>query len=534
MLQIENLNLSFQLENSLVPLLKSISLNVSSGKTLALVGESGSGKSMTALAVMQLLPSNSRVHINSHILFKQQDLLNLSQREMGKIRGRQIGIVFQNAMSAFNPVLTIGYQLHEVLRCHFNLSKIVERERILELLDEVGIVNPTQCYVSYPHQLSGGMRQRALIAMALAAEPELLIADEPTTALDVTVQAQVLAILQSIQEKRRMGMLFISHDLGVVARVADTVAVLYRGEIVEQADANDFFHQPKQAYTKQLFASLPVMKTQQADVSRSLSTEIPLLAVNNLSVYFTLGKGFLGFRKDLIKAVDGVSFNLYSGRTLALVGESGSGKTTIAKAILQLLPNSSGDIFYANQLLSNLKHKDLKKLRKNMQVVFQDPYAALNPRMTITDILEEGMLVQGIGENAAERMPHIDELLLAVGLNQDYKTRYPHELSGGERQRICIARALIVDPKLLICDEPTSALDVSVQAQILKLLRKLQTDRNLAYLLITHNFGVVSYLADEVAVLYRGKIVEYGTSQQILTSPQHPYTQKLLASVLTI
>ena len=533
LLQVDNLSLGFQLEGGLKPLLKSICLAVLPGQTLALVGESGSGKSMTALAIMQLLPSIARAHVDSRIVFKQQELLGLSQRGMRKIRGRQIGMVFQNAMSAFNPVLTIGYQLHEVLSCHFALSRAAERERILELLDEVGIVNPLQCYRAYPHQLSGGMRQRALIAMALAAEPELLIADEPTTALDVTIQAQVLATLQSIQAKRRMSMLFISHDLGVVARMADTVAVLYHGEIVEQASASDFFHHPQEAYSKQLFASLPAMKANLPNPERCLSMETPLLTVDNLSVHFPLHTGFLGYGRDSVKAVDGVSFNLYSGKTLALIGESGSGKTTIGRAILQLIPSTSGQIYFTDQLLGDLNRRDLKNLRKDIQVIFQDPYAALNPRMTIASILEEGMLVQGIGKTAAERLRRMDDLLVAVGLNPDCKQRYPHEFSGGERQRICIARALTVEPKLLICDEPTSALDVSVQAQILKLLRQLQEERGLAYLLITHNFGVVSYLADEVAVMYRGQIVEHGTSQQILSAPQHPYTQKLLASVLT-
>jgi len=524
LLQIDQLSLSFQSQAGLSPLLKSISLVVLPGQTLALVGESGSGKSMTALAVMQLLPSAARVHRDSRVLFKQQDLLSLPQRAISRVRGRQIGIVFQNAMSAFNPVLTIGYQLHEVLRCHFNLSQALERERILELLDEVGIVNPQQCYAAYPHQLSGGMRQRALIAMALAGEPELLIADEPTTALDVTIQAQVLATLQAVQAKRCMGMLFISHDLGVVARIADSVAVLYHGEIVEQAKARDFFQHPQQAYSQQLFAALPKVKVRQPSRFVSQSIADPLLKVENLSVHFP----------KLANAVNQVSFYLNKGKTLALIGESGSGKTTTGKAILQLLPNISGQIYFEGRLLSDLNQADLKSLRKDIQVIFQDPYAALNPRMTIASSIEEGMLVQGIGRTAVERGQRIDNLLAAVGLPLDYKQRYPQALSGGERQRVCIARALAVEPKLLICDEPTSALDVSVQAQILKLLDQLQKERGLTYLLITHNFGVVGYLADDVAVMHRGQIVEYGPSQQILSAPQHPYTQKLLASVLTV
>lgn len=538
LLHIDKLSLSFQSQVGLRLLLKSVSLEVFSGQTLALVGESGSGKSMTALSVVQLLPSAARVHRDSRIVFKQQDLLDLPQRAISKVRGRQIGIVFQNAMSAFNPVLTIGYQLHEMLRCHFNLSRALERERILELLDEVGIVNPQQCYAAYPHQLSGGMRQRALIAMALAGEPELLIADEPTTALDVTVQAQVLATLQTIQAKRRMGMLFISHDLGVVARVADRVAVLYQGEVIEEAGARDFFQHPEHAYSQQLFAALPKMKASLLSRAAAPLSAVnppnggvwknndfnPLLKVENLSVHFP----------KLANAVNQVSFSLSRGKTLALIGESGSGKTTTGKAVLQLLPNIAGHIYFEGRLLGDLSQADLKSLRKDIQVIFQDPYAALNPRMSIASSIEEGLLVQAIGRTAAERGQRIDDLLKAVGLPLDYKQRYPQALSGGERQRVCIARALAVEPKLLICDEPTSALDVSVQAQILKLLDQLQKERGLSYLLITHNFGVVGYLADDVAVMHRGQIVEQGSSQQILSAPQHEYTKQLLASVLSI
>jgi peptide/nickel transport system ATP-binding protein len=352
--------------------------------------------------------------------------------------------------------------------------------------------------------------------------------------LDVTIQAQVLDTLQAVQAKRRMGMLFISHELGVVARVADSVAVLYHGEIIEQASAAEFFHHPQQAYSKHLFASIPAMKTSQPSSADLPSANTPLLKVENLGVRFPLHGGFLGYGKKAVNVVEEVSFNLYRGKTLALVGESGSGKTTTGRAILQLLSSVSGHIYFEGRLLHHLSRLDLKNLRKDIQVIFQDPYAALNPRMTIASILEEGMLVQGAHKTAKERVCRIDDLLVAVGLSPDCKQRYPHEFSGGERQRICIARALTVEPKILICDEPTSALDVSVQAQILKLLDQLQKERGLAYLLITHNFGVVSYLADEVAVMYRGRIVEQGPSQQILSAPQHPYTQKLLGSVLTI
>ena len=529
LLHIDNLSLSFKSKAGLQPVLKSLSFNVLPGETLALVGESGSGKSMTALAIMQLLPSVARVCKDSRIVFKQQDLLALPQRAIRKVRGRQIGIVFQNAMSAFNPVLTIGYQLHEVLRCHFNLSRRVQKERILELLDEVGIAHPGQCYQSYPHELSGGMRQRALIAMALAAEPELLIADEPTTALDVTVQAQVLDTLQTIQSKRRMGILFISHDLGVVACVADRVAVLYKGEIIEQASKADFFRSPQEAYSQKLFAALVLSDSDPKSTcfikEKESTDKYPLLKVENLCVYFP---------KQKLKAVQDLSFNLKKGSTLALIGESGSGKTTTGKAILQLLANTSGRIYFEGQLLNNLNYLNLKNIRKNIQVIFQDSYSALNPRMTIASSLEEGMIVQSIGKTGAERRQRVNDLLLAVGLHPDFKDRYPGELSGGERQRVCIARALAVEPKLLICDEPTSALDVSVQGQILRLLRELQEKRGLAYLVITHNFSVVNYLADEVAVMYRGQIIEHGSKEKILLYPQQEYTKKLLNSVLLI
>jgi peptide/nickel transport system ATP-binding protein len=378
------------------------------------------------------------------------------------------------------------------------------------------------------------MKQRAMIAMALAAEPDLLIADEPTTALDVTIQAQILNLLQEIQQKTNMGLLFITHDLGVVSQIADRIAVMQQGRIVEQTAADDFFADPQHAYSRQLLAAIPSWENRDREVVEIKETETPELKVENLKVYFPVRKGVLKRTVGYIKAVDDVSFSLYEGRTLALVGESGSGKTTSGKGILWLTPPTGGKIQYGQQVLSDFGAKIMHQMRGKLQIIFQDPYASMNPRMTVAEIIEEGMVAQKVGKTAHERQARMEELLESVGLSADHKYRYPHEFSGGQRQRICIARALAVEPKILICDEPTSSLDVTVQMQILKLLLQLQKKSGLAYLLITHDFSVVAYLADEVAVMYQGKIVEYGPVDRILHAPEHEYTQSLLASVPAI
>ena len=413
-------------------------------------------------------------------------------------------------------------------------SKLARREKILDLLNDVGIKDPLHCSQSYPHQLSGGMKQRAMIAMALAAEPDLLIADEPTTALDVTIQAQILNLLQEIQQKTNMGLLFITHDLGVVSQIADRIAVMQDGRIVEQTAADDFFADPQHAYSRQLLAAIPSWENRDREVVEITATETPELKVENLKVYFPIRKGVLKRTVGYIKAVDDVSFSLYEGRTLALVGESGSGKTTSGKGILWLSPPTGGKIQYGQQVLSDFGAKIMHQMRGKLQIIFQDPYASMNPRMTVAEIIEEGMVAQKVGKTAHERQARMEELLELVGLSADHKYRYPHEFSGGQRQRICIARALAVEPKILICDEPTSSLDVTVQMRILKLLLQLQKKSGLAYLLITHDFSVVAYLADEVAVMYQGKIVEHGPVDRVLHSPEHDYTRSLLASVPAI
>ncbi len=534
LVEVKQLGVGFQVEHGIEPVIHGIGFAIQQGETFALVGESGSGKSITALSIMQLLPPAARVKDRSQIFLDGVDLLQLSEIQMRAIRGRRIGMIFQEAMAALNPVLTIGEQINEVLTCHFQLSKLARRQKILDLLNDVGIKDPLHCSQSYPHQLSGGMKQRVVIAMALAAEPDLLIADEPTTALDVTIQAQILNLLQEIQQKTNMGLLFITHDLGVVSQIADRIAVMQQGRIVEQTAADDFFADPQHAYSRQLLAAIPSWENRDREVVEITATETPELKVENLKVYFPIRKGVLKRTVGYIKAVDDVSFSLYEGRTLALVGESGSGKTTSGKGILWLSPPTGGKIQYGQQVLSDFGAKIMHQMRGKLQIIFQDPYASMNPRMTVAEIIEEGMVAQKVGKTAHERQARMEELLELVGLSADHKYRYPHEFSGGQRQRICIARALAVEPKILICDEPTSSLDVTVQMKILKLLLQLQKKSGLAYLLITHDFSVVAYLADEVAVMYQGKIVEHGPVDRILHSPEHEYTQSLLASVPAI
>ena len=507
-----------------------VSFSIQKGQSLSLVGESGSGKSLTALAMMQLLPHTARVASKSQVLFNGRDLLTVPEKKMRQIRGRHLGMIFQDAMSAFNPVLTIGQQLHEVVNLHHSLKRQAARQHVLNLLEEVGIHDPDFCYRAYPHELSGGMRQRAMIAMALCGDPSLIIADEPTTALDVTIQAQVLDLLLKLKKTKNVSLLFISHDLAVVSKLADEIVVLKNGAIVEQAVARRFFQHPQQQYSKDLLAAIPQNHVQHEPAQGTPA----LLTVENLQVYFPIRKGILKRTVGHVKAVDNISFNLPMGQTMALVGESGSGKTTTGKAILRLLPVTAGNVRFAQNNLTTLANKAVRPLRANMQFIFQDPYASLNPRMLVVDCIAEGLLALKKCRSRKAATAKIDQLLEQVDLPLDAKWRYPHEFSGGQRQRICIARALALEPQLLILDEPTSALDVSIQMQILKLLQRLQQDLNLSYLLITHNLSVVAYMAHTVAVMYRGKIVEQGATKALLTNPQHDYTKQLLASVPTI
>ena len=520
-----------------------ISFQVERGETLALVGESGSGKSMTALSIARLLPPAARVSAGE-IKLSGRDLMQISEREMRDVRGSKIAMIFQEPMNSLNPVLTIGDQIAECVRRHQSVTRLVARQQSIELLAAVGLPAPQRNIDEYPHQLSGGMRQRVMIAIALAAQPDLLIADEPTTALDVTIQAQVLDLLKDLQSQFNMGLLFITHDLAVVKQTADRIAVMHQGELVEHGTNEAFFASPKHAYSRALLEAIPTaQKRLQRDLEQDAKrvTEVtqleceaavvPILSVRNLQVHFPIRGGVFRRAVDYVRAVDDVSFDLHAGKTLALVGESGCGKTTVGKAILQLLKSNQGSVLFQQHDLQSLNNEALRKTRRDLQIVFQDPYSSLNPRMLVGDILEEGMTALAVLKTAQDRKRKIKLLLDQVGLPADSVLRYPHEFSGGQRQRISIARALAVEPKLIVCDEPTSALDVSVQAQVLNLLIDLQAELGMSYLFITHDMAVVSYLADEVAVMHQGQIVEQGPTDQILLQPQHSYTQKLLAAV---
>ena len=590
-----------QLRNGAV-IVDGISFEIAAGETFALLGESGCGKSMTALSLMRLLPDGVQ-NAGGVVQMDDATLFELPEREMRSVRGGKMAMIFQEPGLSLNPVMTVGQQIVEVLELHQGLDADAVLQRSVELLDQVGIPDAARRIDEYPFQLSGGMKQRVMIAMALAGQPKLLIADEPTTALDVTIQAQVLQLLRDTQANTGMAMLLITHDLGVVAETAHRVGVMYAGQIVEQASREELFAQPLHPYTQKLFAALPsagrtgqplsaipgsvpplgsithgcrfaprcdkawalcqdqspqwtavgkgqgvschlyesgirtedlgFSNEERAQTHRSssaphsiLNPQSSLLEVADLKVHFPIRKGLLQRVVGSVKAVDGVALTIAKARTLALVGESGCGKTTLGKSLLQLTPATSGSVRFEGR-----ESIGTNASRSAMQMVFQDPYASLNPKMRVAEILEEGMNALNIGNDSAERQAHIDELLDKVGLARDSKWRYPHEFSGGQRQRIAIARALAVSPQLLICDEPTSALDVSVQAQILNLLKSLQDELGLSYLFITHNLGVVEYLAHEVCVMYLGRIVERGTTDEVMHSPQHPYTQALLSAV---
>ncbi len=574
-----------------------VNLDIDRGECFALVGESGCGKSMTALSILRLLPDVARI-AQGRVRLGDIDLLALPEAAMRSVRGKRVAMIFQEPATALNPVLTVGRQVAEVLERHTDLRAASVKRRVLELLAAVGIPDPERRYGEYAFQLSGGLRQRAMIAAALAVDPEVLVADEPTTALDVTIQAQILELLQKLQAERGMALLLITHDLGIVARMAGRVAVMYAGEIVEVAPREEFFRAPQHPYSQKLFAALP-SASQRAGALAQIPGQVPpltsafpgcrfaercdlayercrnevpalrdlgegrlvrchlreteraaprearaagraaaalaaapvLLEATDLKVHFPIRRGIFRRTVGVVKAVDGVSLAVREGRTLALVGESGSGKTTVGKAVLQLIRPTAGSVRYRGEELTGLSRAALMRHRAAMQIVFQDPYASLNPRMRVADILAEGMRSLGVGRDEADRTRRLDALLDQVGLPAQAKGRYPHEFSGGQRQRIAIARALAVEPRLIVCDEPTSALDVSVQAQILNLLKSLQERLGLAYLFITHNIAVVEYLAHEVAVMTGGRIVERGTVDEVLRAPQHAYTRALLEAV---
>jgi len=577
-----------------------LSFDLRAGETFALVGESGCGKSLTALSLLRLLPPGGRI-LGGQVLAGDEDLLALPEAEMRTVRGRRLAMIFQEPATSLNPVLTVGDQIGEVLRRHRGLAGAAVREEAVALLTAVGIADPARRVDEYPFQLSGGMKQRAMIAMALAGDPEVLLADEPTTALDVTVQAQILALLAELQARRGMAMLLITHDLGIVAQLAHRVGVMYAGQLVEEGPRDNFFRAPQHPYTQGLFAALPGA-AQRGHLLAAIPGQVPaldampvgcrfaprcphawarchaeapdwspladghrvrchlqdeparrhggnggnggatasdgprapesapVLEVRDLAVHFPIRKGLLKRTVGFVKAVDGVSLRVQRGRTLALVGESGCGKTTVGKALLQLITPTAGEVRLGETLVSRRSPEVLRSLRRKVQMVFQDPYASLNPKRSVGEILTEGLEALKVGK-PAEHAGMVAALLREVGLPETAAQRYPHEFSGGQRQRIAIARALAVQPEVIVCDEPTSALDVSVQAQILNLLRRLQQEIGLAFLFITHNFAVVEFLADEVAVMYLGRIVEQGAVDEVLRAPRHPYTMALLAAV---
>lgn len=508
-------------------IINDISFQINPGEVFALIGESGSGKSMTALSILRILPNNASYAKNSQIVLHGQDVLNIPEKNMRKIRGGDIAMIFQDPMTSLNPIFTAGQQIVEVLRLHREMYGRLAYIEALRLLEAVNLPNPVRTFNNFPHELSGGMQQRVMIAMALACKPSLLIADEPTTALDVTTQAQILDLLRNLQKKENMSMLFITHDLGIASNIADNIAVMQTGRIVEQNTCKEFFAAPKDPYSIKLLHSLPAMLEVKP---KMIANPQPVLHVENMQVYFPIKEGLFRRTTGYIKAVDDVSFTLYQGQTLAIVGESGCGKSTVAKAVLALLPQAQGKVEYDQRNLLQLPPEQLRKYRSDLQIIFQDPYSSLNPKLQIVASLDEGMRIQNT-LTKEQRYAKIDELLLQVGLLPEHKWRYPHEFSGGERQRICIARALTVDPKIIICDEPTSSLDVSVQAQVLKLLLKLQQERNLTYLFISHDLTVVNVLAHYVAVMKQGKIVESGLAQEVIQNPQNNYTKTLLAAV---
>ncbi len=506
-------------------IIKGISFELQAGKIFALVGESGSGKSVTSMAAMRLLPDALKITAGA-VEAMGVDLFNLSEARMQEVRGRKVAMIFQNAMTALNPVQTVGQQVAETLKLHTALRNSSLRARVVELFTEVGIPEPDSRFNFYPHELSGGQQQRIMIAMALACEPEVLIADEPTTALDVTIQEQVLDLIQELTRTRQLAVLLITHDMGVVRHVADEVAVMYHGEIIERASVHEFFHNPQQEYSKRLIDALPDLSKFHHERSQE-----PLLTVEGVKVHFPIRQGVLQRVVDYTRAVDGVSLTIGRAETYALVGESGSGKSTLGRAILNLEEIAGGEVRFKGQAVQGISRSEMLPLRKKIQVIFQNPFSSMNPRLTIGEIISEGMISLGLGLTASEREAKTASLLERVQLTSEFSRRYPHELSGGQLQRVAIARALAVEPELIICDEPTSALDVSIRAEVLDLLQELQREFGVSYLFITHDLSIVPTLAHHVGVMQSGKIVEQGSAEQILTNPQHPYTKALLASV---
>ena len=528
LLEVKDLSVAFSQGGRTTTAVDRLSFSINKGETLALVGESGSGKSVSALSILKLLPYPSASHPSGSVIFKGEELLDADERDLRRVRGNDITMIFQEPMTSLNPLHTVERQIGEILELHQNLKGDAARTRIIDLLTKVGIREPETRLLDYPHQLSGGQRQRVMIAMALANNPDLLIADEPTTALDVTVQAQILKLLKELQAEFGMALLLITHDLGIVRHMADTVVVLQKGKAVEAGDAKAVFANPQHAYTKLLLTAEPKGAPPPSDPSAPV-----VLETKNLKVWFPIKRGF--FRKTVghIKAVDGVDALVRAGQTLGVVGESGSGKTTLGLALLRLI-RSEGPIVYMGQNIDGYNTAKMRPLRKEMQIVFQDPFGSLSPRLSIQQIVEEGLTVQGRNLGYAARRDIVAKALTEVGLDPSTMDRYPHEFSGGQRQRIAIARALALEPKFIMLDEPTSALDMSVQAQIVDLLRGLQQKHNLAYLFISHDLKVVRALANEVIVMRNGVTVESGPTAEVFSNPQTDYTKALIAAALNL
>ncbi|WP_274310332.1 ABC transporter ATP-binding protein [Solibacillus daqui] len=530
LLNVKDLRVSFITNESEFEAVKGVSFHVNAGETVGIVGESGSGKSVTARSIMRLLPSPPSYLKSGTIEFQGKNLVQQSEKQMEAIRGKDISMIFQDPMTSTNPTIRIGEQIAEGLIKHQGLSKKEAHNKTIELLKLVGIKNSEERYNQYPHEFSGGMRQRVMIAMALACNPSLLIADEPTTALDVTIQAQILSLMKQMQQRLGTSIILITHDLGVVAGMCDRVIVMKEGEVVEQGTTEDIFENPQHEYTKRLLNALPKLHEKKEpkvmpNLAPELDINVPLVEVKHISKHFELAKG------NVLKAVDDLSFQIYPGETLGLVGESGSGKSTTGRTLLQLHEPTDGEVLYKGVPVSRLTKKELKSMRRHMQIIFQDPYSSLNPRKKVLDIIGEALDLHKLTTSKEQRRARVEELLELVGLNKEHALRYPHEFSGGQRQRIGIARALAVEPQFIVCDEPLSALDVSIQKQVVDLLKDLQQRLGLTYLFIAHDLSMVKHISDRVAVMYGGKIVELAESEELYANPQHPYTKMLLNSI---
>jgi len=573
LLEVKNLIVEFRSEGKTTKAVNDICFVLNKGETLGIVGESGSGKSITSLSVMRLIPSPQGKISKGQIIFnngKSIELLSLPDKEMRKLRGKEIAMIFQEPMTSLNPVKKCGKQVTEALKLHLKLPSKEAKAKTLSLFEEAQLPRPLDIFNSYPHQLSGGQKQRVMIAMAMSCNPSILIADEPTTALDVTVQKTILGLMQKLKQTHNMSIIFITHDLGVIAEIADRALVMYKGKIVESGTVKEIFSNPMHPYTKGLLSSRPVMDKRlkklpvvsdfmeedgEGNISNKnlsineltnalivtederkanhkllYSTE-PILKVENLKTYFPVNKGFFGKTSLYLKAVDDVSFNVYPGETLGLVGESGCGKTTLGRTILRLIEPTAGNVLFKGKDIASLSLKEMRKTRKNMQIIFQDPYSSLNPRITIGQAIIEPLQVHGILSNDNQRKEKVMELLTRVNMSERYFNRYPHEFSGGQRQRICIARALALNPEFIICDESVSALDVSIQAQVLNLLNELKHEFGFTYIFISHDLSVVKFMSDRMIVMKDGKIQEYGDSDDIYSNPGTDYTKKLIDAI---